>query len=365
MKLHTKLSLFGLSLSICLLLGITTNIYAFTEIYFEIQPVIEHGDVPNPNVLIVLDPGHGGYDKGCSGAKRHEKDVNLEIARKLKEYLERTSTKFEVILTRESDQFISLEKRIEIANHKEADLFISVHCNSLPHGHASGSETHVAGLDFVNANQNDYLKRHNFIDPTALAKIKRDQLSQAEKMLILKNSLDLAALVSNSLGKHLPYKSRGVKESGFTVLKYLKMPGVLVEAGFLSNSKQEAYMSTSEGIHQIANSLATAVENYVVHNKLEEEKQLAYERFMNEIQIVKEFSETTYSIELLLTKDKPLLYYEPRWDKLESIYVVKKGDFYHYRTGYFTNMKAAQNVIPTLLSIGFENPKIIDVPPKK
>lgn len=361
MKLHTRLSLIGISIMLCLLLASNSNIYAFNDIY----PITDETAIPNPNVLIVIDPGHGGYDKGCSGAKHHEKDVNLEIAKNLRSILINSSSQYDVILTRENDDFISLEKRIQIANQNQADLFISIHCNSLKEGHATGSETHVAGLDFINADQQEYIRRHNFIDPAALEEIKRHQLSKPEKMLILKNSLDLASIFHETLSTRLPYKSRGVKESGFTVLKFLKMAGVLVEVGFLSNKKQEAYMSSNEGENQIASTLSEAIQNYIREVGLIKKKQDEYNKFYNQFDSRKEFNQQTYSIELILTQHTPLLYFEPRWDELESIYVVKKGDFYHYRTGYFSNYVAAQNAMPHLYKLGFNNLTIVEVPPKK
>ena len=361
MKLHTHLSVIGISLFSCLMLAINSNIYAFTSI----NPDKPESAIPNPKVLIVIDPGHGGYDKGCSGAKHHEKDVNLEIAKNLRAILTNSSSQFDIILTRESDDFISLEKRIQIANQNQADLFISIHCNSLKEGHATGSETHVAGLNFVNADQQEYLRRHNFIDPAALEEIKKDQLSKPEKMIVLKNSLDLASIFHETLSARLPYKSRGVKESGFTVLKFLKMAGVLVEVGFLSNKKQEAYISSAEGENQIAATLSEAIQSYIEEADLINKKQKAYELFYSQFESQKEFNQQTYSVELLLTQHTPLLYFEPRWDELESIYVVKKGDFYHYRTGYFTNYQAAQNAIPNLNMLGFNNLTIVEVPPKK
>ena len=78
-----------------------------------------------------------------------------------------------------------------------------------------------------------------------------------------------------------------------------------------------------------------------------------------------QFPQETYSVELIQTKGSPLLYFEPRWDELESIYVVKEGDLYRYRTGYYTNYQAAQNSIPNLTALGFDNPTIVSVPSQK
>lgn len=365
MKLHNAHSFMRISSLFCLLLGLCLNIYGNNEYSVNPLPYGDNIEIPNPNVIIVLDPGHGGYDKGCTGHVSHEKDVNLLIAKKLKAAIEYITPGVEVLLTRDSDNFISLEKRVQIANQSKADIFLSIHCNSIKEGHATGSETHIAGLDFVNADQHEYLTRHNFIHPDALKELKKNPISNAQKMVLLKQSLDLAELVQSSLHENLPYKSRGIKESGFTVLKYLKMAGVLVEVGFLSNKNQEKYINSEKGIEEISYALGSSINNFIVESDLIQLKREAYEAFISEFGNNQSFIEETYTIELLITKGSPLLYFEPRWDDLESIYIVRENDHYHYRTGYYTNYQAAQNALPGITQLGFKNLRIVNVPSKK
>ena len=364
MKLHKPQSLLRILSLFCIFLGFCLNIYAINEYNVNPLPTSNNIDIPNPNVVIVLDPGHGGYDKGCTGHKSHEKDVNLLIAKKLRQSIEYMIPGVEIILTRDSDSFVSLEKRVQIANQSKADLFLSIHCNSLAEGHATGSETHIAGLDFVNADQHEYLKRHNFIHPDALKELKKNPISNAAKMVLLKQSLDLAEMVQSSLHDNLPYKSRGIKESGFTVLKYLKMAGVLVEVGFLSNKNQEQYINSEKGLEEISYALASSVNTFISDTNLIERKKEAYKTFVSKFGSARSFIEETYSIEILITKGSPLLYFEPKWDNLESIYIVKENDHYFYRTGYFTNYQAAQNALPGIQQLGFDNPQIVNVPSK-
>ena len=364
MKLHNTPSFMRISSLFCILLGFCLNIYALNEY----NPFSLHSgdeiDIPSAKVLVVIDPGHGGYDKGCIGHVSHEKDVNLLIAKELKQFIENSSSDLEVILTRDSDSFISLEKRVQIANQNKADIFLSIHCNSIKEGHATGSETHIAGLDFVNADQHEYLKRHNFIHPDALKELKKNPISNGEKMVLLKHSLDLAEMVQSSLHANLPYKSRGIKESGFTVLKYLRMAGVLVEVGFLSNKNQEKYINSSQGIQEIALALGSSLNEFIDQTELKKRKKEAYDKFINQFGSEQSFLNETYTIELLITKGSPLLYFEPRWDELESIYIVRENDHYFYRTGYYSNFQAAENAIPSLNQLGFDNLRIVNVPAK-
>lgn len=364
MKLHKPQSLIRILSLFCLLLGFCLNIYGNNEYNSNALPPASEIDIPNPNVLIVIDPGHGGYDKGCIGHVSHEKDVNLIIARELKQFIENSLSGIEVILTRESDNFISLEKRVQIANQNKADIFISIHCNSLKEGHATGSETHIAGLDFVNADQHEYLKRHNFIHPDALNELKKNPISNGQKMVLLKQSLDFAEMVQSSLHDNLPYKSRGIKESGFTVLKYLRMAGVLVEVGFLSNKNQEKYMNSNQGIQDITFALGSSISEFINENDLAQKKKDAYDQFLAQFDSSQSFIKETYTIELLITKGSPLLYFEPRWDELDSIYIVRENDHYYYRTGYYSNYQAAENAIPGLNLLGFDNLRIVNVPSK-
>ncbi|MDR0836343.1 MAG: N-acetylmuramoyl-L-alanine amidase, partial [Tannerella sp.] len=95
---------------------------------------------------VVIDPGHGGKDPGCVGAISKEKVINLAVALKLGKLIEQNYKDVKIIYTRKTDVFIALDERANIANRNKADLFISIHVNSVRRGNASGTETYTIGL---------------------------------------------------------------------------------------------------------------------------------------------------------------------------------------------------------------------------
>lgn len=193
---------------------------------------------------IVIDPGHGGRDPGALGAKRtKEKDVNLDVSKKLKKSLEKLG--IEVILTRKDDSYVSLKDRTGIANREECDLFISIHCNASKRRQRGGCETYflsVAKTDWaraVEARENAAI-RFELPDPSfrnydALSFILWD-MAQNE---YLNESSNLAECIQVELAKKLPIRDRGVQQAGFYVLAGAYMPAVLVEMAFVSNREEE------------------------------------------------------------------------------------------------------------------------------
>ncbi|MDM8146855.1 N-acetylmuramoyl-L-alanine amidase [Bacteroides eggerthii] len=180
---------------------------------------------------IVIDAGHGGKDQGAAGRKIQEKEVTLKIAKRAEKYIRRRTRGVDVILTRERDEFISLNERANFANFCEADLFISIHANSA-RGYAEGTETFV------------WSKRHN---PW---------------------SLKLARLIQKEYTERAKRKNRGVKKANFAVLRNTNMPAVLTEVGFISNAKEEKYMKSRRGRRKLAYCIYQAVKQYL--NSLDE-----------------------------------------------------------------------------------------------
>ncbi|MCX8159551.1 MAG: N-acetylmuramoyl-L-alanine amidase [Candidatus Saccharicenans sp.] len=215
---------------------------------------------------IVLDPGHGGSDPGClspSGLK--EKDVALDLARRLKNMLE-TQGKFEVFLTRDSDLTLSLEKRTALANQKGADLFISIHLNASPRKNRTGVETFYLNFSPDPA-VNELAAREN----ASSTKNIRDMKLIVDK--IIKNSKyeesrDLAEKIHSNLLQHLkhnfgPRDDLGVKGGPFWVLIGSEMPAVLVETSHLSNAREEAALKTETYREAVATGLFRGIMEYV------------------------------------------------------------------------------------------------------
>lgn len=314
---------------------------------------------PSSPIIIVIDPGHGGKDNGCLGKNQIEKNINLRVARELEYILERDNPNIEVILTRRTDEFISLTERVRIANDNRASLFISIHCNSINIPSVSGSETYVAGLDLINHDQGDHHHHHHNHGSLQEDLSHLSSLPYAEKMVVMKESLDLAANLDESLGIRLPYKNRGVKEAGFKVLKYLNMPGSLVEVGYLSNPTQENYIGSDTGILEIALSLNDGIMNFLEKSNY----RVTRNYFPSEINLSQSYSSinTIFSVKLEESIDKPIAYLDRKWDKLESVQITKKGNNYIYHTGNYLTEDAAKLSLAYLRSIGFQELSIIRI----
>ncbi|OGV49342.1 MAG: hypothetical protein A2X49_11690 [Lentisphaerae bacterium GWF2_52_8] len=193
--------------------------------------------------LVVLDPGHGGNDKGASSWLYREKDLSLQLAKKIRTLLQKKG--YTVLLTRESDFFISLEGRCAVANRKGADLFVSIHCNAAYDRSINGIET--------------------FTMPPAGAPSTASAKSDAGKALgnkYDKNNFRLAYEIHKSLVLKTGATDRGLKHARFYVLKNTSCPSVLVEAGFLSNSTEERSLGRKEYQDMIAQSIADGIVRY-------------------------------------------------------------------------------------------------------
>ena len=207
---------------------------------------------------VVIDAGHGGHDSGCSGHHHLEKNNNLAVALQLGALIQQRYPQIQVIYTRSSDVFIPLEERAEIANRAGADLFMSVHCNlngSRKH-HAHGTETYYFNSD----NQADA-----WLQARADAAHPKDSLTHFAPIRSFRSekSRKMAFLIENAMQNVTKRHSRGVKIDALRVLYLTKMPSVLSEIGFLTDSNEGAYISSQAGQSEIAQALFQAFEAYI------------------------------------------------------------------------------------------------------
>lgn len=227
---------------------------------------------------IVIDAGHGGKDPGTKGSYTKEKDVALKVANLVGKYIEENIKGVEVIYTRKGDSLVELEKRPEIANSHNSDLFVSIHANSLPKGTPPERKKEIKGVEvYVMGAQNtdralevakrensvilleeDYEKRYDF-DPQSEESYILYNLTQSAYQ---KNSLILASLIDEQLKKRAGRKSYGVKQSSLYVLWNTAMPSVLVEVGYLSNPIEEKELNDPKVQAYIASGIYRAVKEY-------------------------------------------------------------------------------------------------------
>ncbi len=220
--------------------------------------------------VVVLDAGHGGHDHGNRGNGYKEADIALKIVLKVGAELEKNPN-IEVIYTRKTDVFIELFERGAIANRADADLFVSVHCDS-HHTQAYGAGTFVLGLHANKRNmevakkeneviflEQNYKENYAGYDPNAPESFIGLTLMQEE---YLDQSIMLASLIQNNFVNKFKRKDRSVKQAGFIVLHQSYMPSVLVETGFLTNKKEGAYLNSSKGQREMATSITDAILSY-------------------------------------------------------------------------------------------------------
>lgn len=221
---------------------------------------------------VVLDAGHGGRDPGALGKRSKEKDIALAIALKTGEYIEQNIPDVRVIYTRTDDSFVELHKRAEIANKNEADLFISIHCNANRSTSPFGTETYVMGLhkseenlEVAKLENAAILKEENYSDMYQGFDPNQDEDYIALTLFqdaFLDQSLVFANEMQNQFRERVKLKDRGVRQAGFLVLHQTAMPGVLIETGFLTNSRDEAFLNSKDGQVYIASAIYRAFKAY-------------------------------------------------------------------------------------------------------
>lgn len=245
--------------------------------YYFLLGQIADNPLKKQRFKIVIDAGHGGHDTGAVGKNSKEKDVTLSMALKLEQYINKNLPNVDVLLTRNTDVFIPLFSRIKYANDEKADLFISIHCNYISNAKTRGTETFVMGLHRAAENL-EVAKRENasiLLESNYLSNYDGYDPNSAEGHIImsmyqnnyLEKSIEFAASVEDQFSKLHLSKSRGVKQAGFAVLRRASMPAVLVEAGFLSNESDEAFLLSEKGQQIVIESIFNAIKVYQDNNK--------------------------------------------------------------------------------------------------
>jgi len=224
-----------------------------------------------PLPVIVLDPGHGGVETGAIGPTGlQEKDLTLDLARRLKVVLEKQSVT--VVLTRDEDRVLPLDDRTAIANHNRAILFVSLHLNASKRKTAVGAETYflataatddeartLAGLE-----NKAYEPPDTQAAPAATPATPSDRgleliLWDLAQNSYIAESSRLAEAVQAELNTATGVRDRGVRQAPFRVLMGATMPAILIEVGFISNPEEEARFRNDAYKDKVAEAIAAAV----------------------------------------------------------------------------------------------------------
>lgn len=227
--------------------------------------------------VVVIDAGHGGKDHGAIDNNVREKDINLNVALKLGEYIKKHGKNIKVVYTRDKDEYLTLQQRADKANKAQGDLFISIHTNSLDKNNANrtkveGASTYTLGLHKNDNNMNvarrensvmtleqNYETKYSGFDPQSDESYIIFEMAQKANMA---NSVKFAEQVQKQLVKQAGRKDRGVHQAGFWVLWATSMPSVLVELDFICNPTTAQFLKSNKGEEQLAKGIGIATIAY-------------------------------------------------------------------------------------------------------
>ncbi|MDX6768910.1 MAG: N-acetylmuramoyl-L-alanine amidase [Elusimicrobiota bacterium] len=216
--------------------------------------------------LVVIDPGHGGKDPGAIGPRgTYEKDHNLAAALELARVL-RERGDFDVVLTRETDEFVPLSDRSDLANSKEADLFVSLHCNAASNKRENGFEVYSVSetasdpeAEKLAAAENAVLAYEGKSVQDETAKLILLAMTKTE---MLNESAAFSVLAARALDKRVDLANRGAKQAAFYVLRGTHAPAILVEMGFVTHASEEAALGSRHFRRKLAEGLAAGIADY-------------------------------------------------------------------------------------------------------
>ncbi|MCJ7955649.1 MAG: N-acetylmuramoyl-L-alanine amidase [Pseudomonas sp.] len=261
-----------------LVLDLSSATHAPRQIAAQPQPLVAPVDKAHPkrDIIVVVDPGHGGKDPGAIGSKgQREKDVVLSIAQLLAKRLKREKG-FDVKLVRNDDFFVPLRKRVDIARQHKADMFISVHADAAPRLTASGASVYALSEGgATSATARFMAQRENGADllgATTLLNLKDKDPMLAGVILdmsmnaTIASSLQLGSSVLGSLQNITTLHQKRVEQAGFAVLKSPDVPSILVETGFISNTQDAQRLVTARHQQAVADGLFEGLKKYFEKN---------------------------------------------------------------------------------------------------
>ncbi|MCR9173403.1 MAG: N-acetylmuramoyl-L-alanine amidase [bacterium] len=319
---------------------------------------------------VVIDAGHGGKDPGCHGNFAQEKHVCLDMALMLGDKIKNAYPDIKVVYTRDTDVFVELDERAKIANRNNADLFICIHANAASPS-AYGTETYVLGLHRTEAQQRVAERENSIIhlEDDGGEKYKSFDMSpdaiiarQIQLSVFLDQSIMFASHLQSEfkkIGRH----DRGVKQAGFLVLYKTTMPSVLIETGFLTNPKEEKFLSDSTTQLQMANSMFNAFQTYKnelegvdSQTELEREEEVVNNK---EIVVDEATSEDIVFRVQIETSEKAIRLTDPKF-KGNTVFQYQQGGLYKYTVGYHVNdFDAANEHKQKMRNEGFEHAFVV------
>src|SRR5947199_1931315 len=220
-----------------------------TDVAKTIEPLVRPHRVANVGKVetIVLDPGHGGYDKGQVSRYGYEKDFVLDAARKLRPLLQAKGLR--VMMTREGDYFVPLEVRAQIANAARNSIFVSIHFNG------TNDNPNATGFEIFSFTPRG-------APSTSDSAVASSSVNMQPGSEVDAQSMALSACIYHSVLGHIPEYDRGIKRARFAVLRLTKVPAVLIEGGFLTERGQCRLIAQKEWRAKLAHAISVGIESY-------------------------------------------------------------------------------------------------------
>ena len=339
--------------------------------------------------VVVIDPGHGGKDFGASVQGAKEKEIVLDISLKLGNYIQKNFPNVKIVYTRNTDVFIPLYKRAQIANKNKADLFISVHANYVGASSVVGTETFVLGNHRSEDNleiakkensvillEDNYTATYEGFDPNSSESYIMFEMVQNE---YLSQSLSFASEVQTQFKDRAKRIDRGVKQAGFLVLRETTMPSVLIEVGFISNPSEKNYLVSEDGKTYLASAIYRSFKEY--KDRIESKSKFNInvpneipERDAEEDLSKDETSDSetnpgnTYFSIQIAASSKAIETIPANFKGLKNIYLLKVGDIYKYYSGKYETyelVRSEKNKIqqkyPDSFIVAFDNNKLTSI----
>lgn len=227
--------------------------------------------------VVMIDPGHGGKDAGALGQRTNEKTINLAVGKKLQKLINSKMKDAKAEMTRDGDYFITLKERPNIAKRKNADIFVSIHANSIDkksplHSSINGAAVYTLGLKKSDTNlsvamrenavmklEADYSTTYEGFDPSSAESYIAFEMMQHSNM---DQSIQLAEAVQNALVRTAGRANKGVRQAPFWVLVGTSMPAILVELDYICNPAMEKFMASEEGQDKLALAIYQGIERF-------------------------------------------------------------------------------------------------------
>lgn len=296
---------------------------------------------------VVIDPGHGGKDTGCIGKIANEKTIVLDVAKRLGRIMTERHPEVKTIFTRSDDRFIELNERAAIANRAAANLFISIHVNSVDaktkgRENINGASVYTLGLHRNDDNlavamrensvielEDDFSENYQGFDPSSTESYIIFELSQN---LHLRQSIDFADAVQRELVGSASRADKGVRQSGFLVLRATSMPAVLVELDFICNPEAERFLASDAGREKCAAAIANAFAGYYSRNRPLSSR-TSYSAPADD--------KIYYAIQLM-SATEPIKPTDNTLASFDDVRFYIYNDRYNYITGTFISLKEAK-----------------------